>query len=68
MRTVIDQSGNIVLWHFWKLFLEYALETSQDDQAFSPVVVVDDPEFDLAIALLNNRGLEPSRVSCVTIA
>ena len=60
MGTVVDQSSNIVFWHFWKLLLEDTLETSHNDHALSRVVVVNDAKFNLAIAFLCDSWLEVS--------
>ena len=57
MRTIINKSRNIILWHFRKLLLKYAFETCQDDKTLSLVVVVDNSEFDFAISLFYNCWL-----------
>ena len=38
--------------------MKYALEAGENDVTVVPVVVVDHSEFDLAIALFDNRGLD----------
>ncbi len=58
MCPVIDQPGYVVLGHFWKLLLKYAFKARQNDETLSFVVVINDSEFDLAIALLNDCGLD----------
>ena len=57
MGTVVDQSSYVVFRHLGKLFLKDAFETSQNYQTFPAIVVVDNPELDLAIALLRDGGL-----------
>lgn len=57
MGPIIHQASYIVFRHLWQLLLKNAFQASQDDEAFSPVVVVDNTEFDLAIALLCYSGL-----------
>ena len=57
MCTVVDQPGYIILGHFWQLLLEYTFEASKYNETLPCVIVVNDPEFDLAIALLDNGGL-----------
>lgn len=57
MGAIIDQPGDIVLGHLGKLLLEYAFEPRKDDKALALIVVVDHPELNLAIALLDNCGL-----------
>lgn len=52
MRAVIYQSCYIVFWHFGELFLKDALETRQDDDALTAVVIVDYAELNLPFALL----------------
>jgi hypothetical protein len=37
--------------------LEDALEAGKDDEALASIVIVDDPELDFAIALLDNSRL-----------
>lgn len=58
MGTVIYQPRYVILRHLGKLFLEYTFQPGQYDQAFSCIVVVDDTEFDLAIALFENSRLK----------
>lgn len=57
MGTVIYQPRYVILRHLRKLLLEYTFQAGQYDQAFSCIVVVDDAEFDLAIALFENSRL-----------
>jgi hypothetical protein len=57
MCTVIDEARNIVLGHFWKLFLEKAFEAGKNDEAILGIVIIDHSKFDLAIPLLNNCRL-----------
>jgi len=58
MCAIVDESGYVILGHLWELFLEDALQASQNDQAFTLVIVVDDSEFDLAISFFDDCGLE----------
>jgi len=57
MGSIVDQPRYVVLWHLWELLLEDAFQTSHYDQAFPSIVVVNDAEFDLAIALLYDSWL-----------
>lgn len=58
MGSIVDESRNVVLGHFGELLLEDALEAGEDDERFALVVVVDYAEFDFAIALLEDGGLD----------
>ena len=63
MGTVVDQSGYIVLRHLGQLLLEDTFQTSQNNETFPAVIVVDNPKLDLAITLLRDGGL-PLLVKC----
>jgi hypothetical protein len=52
MRSIVNQSRNIVLGHFRKLFLEDALEARQDDKAVVGSVIVHNAKLDITSALL----------------
>lgn len=58
MGPVVHQPRNVVLGHLGQLFLKYAFQSSQDDCALSLIVIIHDAEFDFAIALLEDGGLE----------
>lgn len=57
VRSVVDETSNVVLGHLGQLLLEDTLQARQDDCAFPPAVIVDDSELNLAIALLDNSRL-----------
>lgn len=57
MCPVIDQSRNIVLRHLWKLFLKYALQSSENDEALPLSIIIDHSKFNFAVALFNHGGL-----------
>lgn len=57
MRPVIYQPSYIIFWHLGELFLEYALQSSKDDEAFPFTVIVHHAEFNLPIALLDDSRL-----------
>ena len=40
--------------------MKNAFQTGQNNEAFPVIVIVDNPELDLAIALLRDGGLSPS--------
>lgn len=63
MRPIIHQPRNIVFGHFRQLFLKYAFQTGEDNQAFALIVVIDDPKLDLAVALFDNGGLFAPNIS-----
>lgn len=58
MGSIVDESRDVVLGHFGELLLEDALEAGKDDEGFALVIVVDHAEFDFAIALLEDGGLD----------
>jgi hypothetical protein len=58
MSSVVNKSRDVILGHFWELFLEDTFEAGQDDERFALVVVVDYSEFDFTIALFDDSGLE----------
>jgi hypothetical protein len=45
MSPVVDETGNVVLRHLWKLLLEDAFQPSEDDKAVASIVVVHNSEF-----------------------
>lgn len=51
MRSVVDKPGYIILGHLRELFLEYAFEACEDDEALPGRVIVNDTEFDLSFSL-----------------
>ena len=53
--SIVDKTGNIVLWHLGQLLLENALEARQDNSALPLPIVVDDSEFDFSVALFYYR-------------
>jgi len=57
MCSVVDQPRNVILGHLGQLFLKDTFEAGQDDVGIPTAVVIDDSKLDLAIALLNDRGL-----------
>ena len=57
MCPVIYQSCYIIFRHLWELFLEYAFEPCEDDDAVTAVVIVDDAELNFALSLLNHCRL-----------
>ena len=57
MGPVVDQSRYVVFRHLGKLLLEDTFQASQDDRALTGVVVIDDSEFDIAIALFFDSRL-----------
>lgn len=57
MRSVVDQSRNIILGHFRQLLLEDAFQPGEDDEAVARTIIIHHPEFDLASALLKYGGL-----------
>ena len=57
MSPIIDQPRYIVFWHLWKLLLEDAFESGQDDQAFSAIVIVDHSKLDFPVTLFLNSRL-----------
>jgi hypothetical protein len=59
--SIVDESRNIILGHFGELLLEDAFEASENDEGFALVIVVDHAEFDFAIALLDDSGLDTRR-------
>lgn len=63
MGPVIYQTGDVVLGHLGELFLEYAFQAGQDDQAFALIVVVDNPELDFSLAFLDDRRLRNTKFS-----
>lgn len=63
MGSVVNEASNVVLWHLGQLLLEDTLETTQDDHGLPLVVVVDYPEFDLAISFFNDTKLQRFDIS-----
>ena len=59
MGPVVNQSGYVVFRHLGQLLLEDTFQTGQYNKTFPAIVIVDNPEFDLAIALLRHGGLSP---------
>ena len=57
VSPIVYQACYVVLRHLRQLFLKYTLEPSEDDETFALVVIIDHPEFYLAISFLGNRGL-----------
>jgi hypothetical protein len=66
MGSVVDESRNVVFGHFGELLLEDALEAGEDDERFALVIIVDNSEFNFAIALLEDGGLE-KKISILTL-
>ena len=62
VRTVIYQSCYIVLRHLRELLLKYAFKSGQDNDAVAAIVIIDDPELNIAIALLYNSRLQLSSI------
>ena len=58
MRAVIYQSCYIVLRHLRELLLEDALKSGQDNDAVAAVVIIDNSELNIPIALLYNSWLQ----------
>ena len=64
VSAVVDEAGDIVLWHFRELFLEDAFQTREKDHGLAFVVIVDDSKFGLPTSFLkHNRLLLRHRVS-----
>lgn len=57
MGPVVDEAGDVVLGHLGELLLEDAFEAGEDDEGLALVVVVDHPELDFALALLEDGRL-----------
>lgn len=57
MCPIVDQSRNIILRHLWKLFLENALQSRQNDEALPLPIIVDHSEFNFAISFFDHGGL-----------
>lgn len=57
MGAIIDQSCNVIFWHFRKLLLKYTFQTSHDDEALSSIVIVDNAKLDIPISFLCNSRL-----------
>ena len=57
MGPIINQPRYIVFWHLWKLLLEDTFESSQDDQAFSSIVIVDYSKLDFSVTLFLDSWL-----------
>jgi hypothetical protein len=53
MGSVVDETSYVVLGHFWELLLENTFQSREDDETLALVIVVDDPEFNFPILLLN---------------
>lgn len=51
MRSVVDKPGYIIFGHLRELFLKYAFEAGEDDEALSGRVIVNDTKFDLSFSL-----------------
>lgn len=58
MGSIVDESRDVVLGHFGELLLEDTFEAGKNNEGLALVVVVDHAEFDFAIALLEDGGLE----------
>jgi hypothetical protein len=58
MRPIIDQSSNIVLGHFWELFLEDAFQSGENDKTVAGTIIIDYSELNLASALFQYGGLK----------
>lgn len=50
MRSIVDQSRDVIFRHFGQLLLEDALQPRENDKAIPRPVVVDHSEFDFATA------------------
>jgi len=53
MRPIINQPGDIILWHLRQLFLEYYLEPGENNGRFAGIIIVDNAEFYFAVAFFN---------------
>lgn len=54
MGAVVYETGNVLFWHFGKLFLENAFEAGEDHEGLRRAIVVGNAEFDLAVAFFNH--------------
>ena len=61
VRSVVDESRDIILGHLGQLFLENTLKTCEDNKGFPLIVVVHHPELDLAGPLFNDSWLVQDR-------
>lgn len=57
MCPVVDQSRDIILRHFWKLFLKYALQAGENDETLPLPVIVNHSEFYFTISFFDHGGL-----------
>jgi len=57
MSPVIDETGNVVLGHLWKLLLKDTFQPSKDDEAVAGIVVVHDSEFYFPSTLFDDGRL-----------
>lgn len=62
MRAVIYQSCYIVLRHLRELLLKDALKSGQDNDAVAAIVIIDNSELNIPIALLYNGWLQMSSI------
>jgi hypothetical protein len=58
MRPIVDQTGNVILWHLWQLLLEDTFETSENDETLSGVVIVDHTELDVSVTFFDDGRLD----------
>lgn len=65
MGSIVDESRDVVFGHFGELLLKDAFEACEDDERFALVVIVDDTEFDFAVALFNDGGLSKGKYETV---
>jgi hypothetical protein len=54
MRSIVDESCDVVFRHLRQLFLEYAFQAREDDGAVPASIIIDHAELDLASALLDD--------------
>jgi len=57
MSAVVDETCDVVLWHFGELLLEDAFEASENGGALIPPVIVDNLKLDLSVSLFDHCRL-----------
>lgn len=62
VRSVVDESRDVIFGHLRKLFLEDALQAREYDEGFPVVVVVYYAKLDLAGSFLDDGGLAKNRI------